>query len=145
MNKLANSQGGDEDRTSLIIPLNERQEPLMDTQGHRRLGTRSPAHFFEQAQCRDDHPQSLRLDLMFGDSSKFFGAKSSNKMDSCAEEYSTWDQKHYITIKTKLLYGLQMDSSGNLKTRLQTRLECMRLPQRMSWETCLRSHASRNG
>lgn len=72
MNKLANSQSGDEDRTSLIIPLNERQEPLMDTQGHQRLGTRSPAHFFENAQC-GDHQQSLRLDLMFGDSSKFFG------------------------------------------------------------------------
>lgn len=44
----------------------------MDTQGHQRLGTRSPAHFFENAQC-GDHQQSLRLDLMFGDSSKFFG------------------------------------------------------------------------
>ena len=66
-------------------------------------------------------------------------------MDSYAEEYSSWDQKHYIAIKTKLLYGLQMDSSGNLKTRLQTRLECMWLPQRMSWEPCVRAHASRNG
>ena len=72
MNKLANSQGGDEDRTSLIIPLNERQEPLMDTQRHQRLGTRSPAHFFENVQCRDHH-QSLRLDLMFGESPKFSG------------------------------------------------------------------------
>lgn len=80
------------------------------------------AHFFEYAQCSGHH-QPLRVHLMFGNGSKFFRAKFSNKMDSCAKEYSTWDQKQCIAIKTKALYGLQMDSSGNSKMRIQVRLE----------------------
>lgn len=50
----------------------------MDTHNHQPLGARSPAHVFEHAQFRG-HAQLLRLDFMFGDSSEFFGAKSSKK------------------------------------------------------------------
>lgn len=59
---------------------------------------------------------------MLGDSLEFFGAKSSNKMDSCTEEYSSWNQKQCIALKTKPLHGLQMDSSGNSKIRIQMSL-----------------------